>query len=269
MRLPAITISALLVWGCPGPTPNTTTGDPVEEILFSYLQESNQLYFAVVVNPEFFESALDSIQIRWYGTDSTRVPDILMLNDQGVSGDILPGDKRYARKVTNGSGSLTHPISMTDTGEVYFKTDLIFRSGTDTRSRSEWLGNIRPVILNVTAPDTATRPASGIELVLITCQVYDANGRDDIRWVGFKSYHDSLQTFLNGGNYIYLYDDGSQEVLYEPNITSGDSLALDGIYSFQVPLSGTSTKGNYRWIFKAQDFAGSVSDTVVKRVVIQ
>jgi len=269
MRLLSIIVSAILFWGCPSPIPTTNSGDPVEEIQFAYLQESNQLYFGVVVNPEFFDSVLDSIQIRWYGTDSTRNPDVITLNDQGEFGDILPGDDRYARKVTNSSGSLTNTITLTDTGKVFFKTDLLFRAGTDSRSRSEWLGNLRPVIINVTAPDTATRPASGIELVLITCQVHDANGLDDIRWVGFKSYHDSLQTYLNGGNYIYLYDDGSQQILYEPNITSGDSIAFDGIYSFQVPLSSTSTGGSYHWIFEAQDLAGSVSDTVVKQVIIQ
>ncbi len=121
----------------------------------------------------------------------------------------------------------------------------------------------------MTAPDTATRPVTYVNLVLITCQVYDANGLDDIRWVGFKSYHTQLDSFMNGGNYIYLYDDGSQQVLYEPNITSGDSVANDGVYSFQVPLSQTATTGTYRWIFEAQDLANSYSDTVVKQVVIQ
>ena len=39
---------------------------------------------------------------------------------------------------------------------------------------------------------------------------------------------------MNNGDYIYLYDDGSSVVLYQPNVTSGDVMINDGIYSFNI-----------------------------------
>lgn len=269
MRSVAILLAGLILWGCPAPQVSTPAGDPVEEIEFSYLQDTNQLYFAVALQPDYFPSRLDSVLIRWTGTDSLRTPDVIALNDSGLTGDILPGDNRYSRKVSNSTPYLANVISSTDTGRVYFQVRLVFRTATDQRNESRYLGNLRPVILRVTGPDTAVRPSSGFDLYLITCQVHDANGLDDIRWVGFRSYHTGLDSFMNGGNPIYLYDDGGSQVLYEPNITSGDSVARDGIYSFQVALGTAATTGTYHWIFEAVDLGGEKSRPVTKQVVIQ
>ena len=54
--------------------------------------------------------------------------------------------------------------------------------------------------------------------------VYDGDGLETIKWVGFTSYSLRDDEMMNNGNMIYLYDDGGTEILYPPDFTSGDSI---------------------------------------------
>ena len=82
---------------------------------------------------------------------------------------------------------------------------------------------------------------------------------------------------MNKGNYIYLYDDGSQVILYEPNFTSGDSIKGDGVYTFKIPIYGDGfvdpaqqTKtGNFIWRFFTQDFENEYSKMREHEILIQ
>jgi hypothetical protein len=82
---------------------------------------------------------------------------------------------------------------------------------------------------------------------------------------------------MNSGSPIYLHDDGSEIILYEPNITSGDSAKGDGLYSFRIPVYGTGfedpnfqTKtGTFKWRFQAKDKANDYSNMVEHEIVIQ
>jgi hypothetical protein len=140
------------------------------------------------------------------------------------------------------------------------------------------LGNIIPQIVHIAAPDTIVRPSdSGVIFELVKAKVHDANGLEDIRRVGFVSYHVEGDSFLNEGNIINLYDDGSEVIIYEPNFTSGDVEADDGTYSFRIPVFGPGnpdpalqTKtGTFDWIFEAMDMANTYSDTVIHRIIVQ
>jgi hypothetical protein len=259
----------LFVWGCPAPPPAEEETFPLSSAQFAFLQESNQLYFAVEAAPSFQGNRLQAVQVAWYGTESSAIPDTLTLNDAGLDGDIIAADGLYARKVLNDTSQVTNLIAMSDTGRVFVEYLGWYGNTEKTVLDSFYLGNIRPLIVNVSAPDTVQRPATGFELVLITGEVFDANGLNDIRWVGFRSYHTGLDSFMNNGDYIYLYDDGGEEVLLQPNITSGDLVRGDGIYSFQAPLVSSSTPGTYHWIFEAQDWHNAYSDTVIHRIVVQ
>ena len=85
------------------------------------------------------------------------------------------------------------------------------------------------------------------------------------------------QSLMNKGNYIYLYDDGSEDILYEPDFTSGDSIRGDGLYSFRIPVYGTGftdpdfqTKtGNFLWQFVVQDRSDDYSKVTQHEVVIE
>ncbi len=270
MRRIALPLLAILFWACPGTTADPGPNSPLTEQTFTFLQATNQLYFAVTVESPLAGGRVDSVWVDWYGKDTTNQPDRIMLNDSGLVGDIIPGDQIWSRKLMNQVGpSLTNVISATDSGTVHLTFGARFGTQTATLKDSFYLGNLIPQIVSATVPDTIIRPASGYELYLITCTVQDANGLDDIRWVGFRSYNTVLDSFMNNGNYIYLYDDGSRDTLYLPDITSGDVTAGDGIYSFRALVSSTSTAGIYDWIFEAQDAAYAFSDTVVRRVVVQ
>ncbi|MBT4555468.1 MAG: hypothetical protein HOC41_07280, partial [Candidatus Marinimicrobia bacterium] len=77
--------------------------------------------------------------------------------------------------------------------------------------------------------------------------------------------------------YIYLYDDGSDVILYPPNFTSGDDVSGDGIYSFRIPIYGTGftdpdfqTKaGSFTWRFSTQDASNEYSKTIEYDIIIQ
>ena len=143
---------------------------------------------------------------------------------------------------------------------------------------SFYLDNIIPQIETITAPDTIFLPESGsVIFQLVTAKVKDANGPNDIRRVGFFSYHVDESTFLNEGNIINLYDDGSEVILYEPNFTSGDEDANDGTYSFKIPVFGPGNSdpeletktGEFWWIFDAVDMANTHSNPDTHTVVVE
>ena len=189
----------------------------------------------------------------------------------------------YSLKVIN--NTLTHnpidaiPAGKNDTGRVYLDFEATYENITPFMVQdSFYLGNIIPIIVSISAPDTIFLPDSGgVTFELVKARVHDANGLDDIRRVGFVSYYVDDSTFLNEGNIINLYDDGSEVIIYEPNFTSGDEVANDGEYSFEVlvfgpgnPNPALKTKtGTFNWIFEAMDMANTYSDTVFHRIIVQ
>ena len=84
-------------------------------------------------------------------------------------------------------------------------------------------------------------------------------------------------TSLFSGNPILLFDDGGDDVLYSPNITSGDEVKGDGIYSFNIPIYGTgytdplqTTKtGTFRWTFIVRDKSEEYGNEIIYLVVVQ
>ena len=202
-----------------------------------------------------------------------------MLNDDGQSGDIISGDNLYSLKVLNDTIYLANPISLDDTGKVHIKFQANYGNGASfVLQDSFFLGNIIPQLQYIIAPDTIIRPSNNsVIFKVVKAKVHDANGLDDVRRVGFVSYHVEGDSFLNKGNLINLYDDGSEVIIYEPNFTSGDSIANDAIYSFRVPIFGSGnvdpslqTKtGTFNWIFDAMDMSNTYSDTVIHTVVVE
>jgi len=280
MRTCFLIITALIYWGCPDSASTPDPDPPVGELQFTYLQNDQILYFAIDVASSYRTSSLDttSTKLQWFGTEKTNTPDTLELKDDGEDGDILKDDGLYSRKIINDSDSLSYPIEY-DTGKVYLEFQATYGNGstTFTVEDSFYLGNIIPKIETITAPDTIFLPDSGsVIFQLVKAKVADANGSSDIRGVGFFSYHVDDSTFLNEGNIINLYDDGSEVILYEPNFTSGDATANDGIYSFRVPVFGPGnldseleTKtGTFLWIFDAVDMANTHSNPDTQTVVV-
>lgn len=250
---------------------------PISDSQFTFHQDINKIYFAVHVENIFNGNLLDSIVVDWYGDSRTNTKDVLKLYDDGTNGDIIMSDDFYSLKIFNDSTTIEN-ILKDDSGYVFLDFNAVYGSEVITLSDSNKIGNIIPRILSINAPDTITRPDDAtIILETIGVEVFDADGLETIKWVGFTSYHVDGDSAMNNGNYIYLYDDGSDIILYEPNITSGDEIKGDGVFSFRIPIYGVGfsepgfqTKaGNFIWKFSAQDISNEYTNQIDHAIIIQ
>ena len=254
--------------------------DPSDSLVdpsFTFLQDVNKLYFSVNSESAYQGNSLDSVIVHWYGISRDQSPDVISLNDSGIKGDIIIGDDVFARKISNDVQSLDNVLTDV-TGLVFMEFFATFGAEVLTLRDSVMIGNIIPRIESVTAPSLIIRPSDAtVSLHLIKAEVYDADGLETIKWAGFRSFHIEGDSLMNNGDQIYLHDDGSEEILYEPNITSGDSIRGDGVFSFRIPVYGTGftdpafqTKaGTFKWRFQAQDQANEYSNMVEHEIVIQ
>ncbi len=276
MRFHILLTFSIVVWSCSGSEDNPDT-IPILFQQFTFHQDVNKLYYGVGVEPKYEGQMLDSVMIHWYGTNRSNTADALTLFDDGSHGDIIMNDDLYGRKIPNDSTTLVNILG-DDSGYVFM--DYVAMYGTEkvTVSDSFKIGNIIPRIESIFAPDTIIRPSDAtVSLHLIKAEVYDADGPETIKWVGFTSFHVEGDSMMNDGNHIYLHDDGSDVVLYEPNITSGDSIQGDGVYSFRIPVYGTGftdpdfqTKaGTFNWRFLVQDLSNDYSEAVEHEIIIQ
>jgi len=249
----------------------------ISDTQFNFHQNENNLYVSTSVLPDADGKILDNVLIEWFGTDLQNKPDSLTLEDSGMNGDIIAGDNYYTLKFNNDSTVINNTLG-DDSGSVYLNILAIYVGQVEKESYSYKIGNIIPRITSVSSPDTIVRESSAtLSLYLVSATVFDADGLDDIKWVGFTSYHVEGDSMMNGGNYIYLYDDGSENIIYSPDITSGDLNTGDGTYSFKIPVFGSGnidpeyqTKtGTFRWEFIAQDNEDEYSLTATHEVIIQ
>ena len=256
---------------------NQNSEDIVLNPSFSFLQDVNKLYFSVTVGSVYQGNALDGVVVLWYGINLDSPADTIRLNDLGTNGDIIMNDDIFSRKISNNSPGLKNDLTDA-TGRVYMEYVATFGSEFVTLRDSVLIGNIIPRIESVVADTVIQRPSDAtVSLHLIKAQVFDADGLDNIKWVGFTSYHVEGDSMMNSGSPIYLHDDGSEIILYEPNITSGDSAKGDGLYSFRIPVYGTgfedpnfqTKSGTFKWRFQAQDKANDYSNMVEHEIIIQ
>jgi len=252
-------------------------GDPIINPSFSFLQDVNKLYFSVNVESTFEGETLDSVLVFWHGISREGSPDKFNMNDGGVQGDIIMNDDVFSIKILNDKDHLNNDLTDV-TGLVFMDYSAVFGSEVFTLRDSVLIGNIIPRIESVVADTFIQRPADAtVSLHLIKAEVFDADGLETIKWAGFTSFHVEGDSLMNNGNPIYLHDDGSEIILYEPNITSGDSIRGDGLFSFRIPVYGTGfedpnfhTKaGTFKWRFLAQDKSNDYSNMVEHEIVIQ
>ena len=256
---------------------NQNSEDLILNPSFSFLQDVNKLYFSVTIGSVYQGNELDGVIVLWYGINLGSQADTISLNDLGTNGDIIMNDDIFSRKISNNSPGLKNDLTDA-TGRVYMEYVATFGSEFVTLRDSVLIGNIIPRIESVVADTVIQRPSDAtVSLHLIKAQVFDADGLDNIKWVGFTSYHVEGDSMMNSGSPIYLHDDGSEIILYEPNITSGDSAKGDGLYSFRIPVYGTgfedpnfqTKSGTFKWRFQAQDKANDYSNMVEHEIIIQ
>ena len=272
-----ILVLILFFVGCGVEDTDEDTVVYISDPQFNFHQDVNKLYISAMVLPQINGKILDNVIVEWFGTNQENVPDSLILKDGGVNGDIIAGDDIYTLKFQNDSSIIRNTLG-DDSGSVYINILAVYVGQTEQRSASFKIGNIIPRILSIASPDTIIRPSGAtLSLHLVSATVFDADGLDDIKWVGFTSYHVEGDSMMNKGNYIYLYDDGSENIIYLPDITSGDITSGDGTYSFKIPVFGSGNEdpeyqtkaGTFRWEFVTQDKEDEYSLTATHEVIIQ
>ena len=272
-----ILLSILFFVGCGVEDKNEDSVIYISDPQFNFHQDVNKLYISAMVLPQINGKILDNVIVEWFGTNQENVPDSLILKDGGVNGDIIAGDDIYTLKFQNDSSIISNTLG-DDSGSVHINILAVYVGQTEQRSASFKIGNIIPRILSIASPDTIIRPSGAtLSLHLVSATVFDADGLNDIKWVGFTSYHVEGDSMMNKGNYIYLYDDGSENIIYLPDITSGDITSGDGTYSFKIPVFGSGNEdpeyqtkaGTFRWEFVTQDKEDEYSLTATHEVIIQ
>ena len=99
------------------------------------------------------------------------------------------GDGFYGLKIANDSTTIQNRLG-DDSGYVFLDYLAIYGTETVIVLDSFRIGNIIPRIVSISAPDTIVRPSDAtVSLHLISAEVFDADGLQTIKMVGFTSYH--------------------------------------------------------------------------------
>lgn len=264
MRISVFALVVLLLWGCSKLPEAPESADPLQNLQFEFLQYANKLYFSAEVQPDYLGNLLDSVTVLWYGTQVNSLPDKVSLNNAGIEGDIIAGDKIYSRRISNTQLTLDNPIDSSATGLVYMNVQAYYKGNQIALEDSFQLGNIRPIIVQVTFPDTMTRPPDPYILVdTIKVQIFDANGVSDIQTC-YMMFQKPDLSYSNNGNPILLYDDG----IINQNMFLWDEFAADGIFSRLITIGSDNPIGIYNAYFYAKDFFGEDAEIVMKTVVV-
>ena len=223
----------------------------VESFDFDYFTKS---FFAATKASSPHDDLLVTAQL--FVGDS--LVETVSLNDAGTGGDIQAGDGSFDM-------NWVLPEALLNKLSSSWKLEVTAQSNGENKTDSDALIPIipqAPVIESVRHQDTLYLPSSGLVFDTIRVEVSHVDGLDEIRDVSFKSLKPNGQ-YASGGNPIPLLDDGGALVLYEYfgiKITSGDSLANDGIFSLTVPLSASDLAGKYTWTFTSRSWEGLTSE---------
>jgi hypothetical protein len=180
------------------------------------------------------------------------------LHDDGVSPDLASGDSIF-------TGTLVIRTTRSQAG--VYRIRCIAQDRATLRSRGVEAAcfvtrnNTPPAIdsLSLSAPDTLVRPASGSLLFRVSIAAGDSDGLGDIGRV----FMENLATLTR----FTLLDDGG--TAQTGGITSGDSLAGDGIFTITFGLPSSAPAGILHYRLQALDAAQDTSRSVPYTLVIE
>ncbi len=246
-------LTGFIMWSC------SENNDPIEldkilDTQFTFNQDLGELYFSMIIDPDQRNTNSIVAKVLWYGASNKNTPDSLLLNDNGLDGDIIIDDKIYSLKVKNDSTGLISNVIGNDSGLVFIDYILTDLDETVIKSDSFEVGNLMPRILSIVFPDSMLQPSQpnyyAIDSIFVN--VFDPNGLDDIRSC-YLFFQKPDGTYANNGEPIYLFDDGNKS---DENISLWDEIANDGIFSRLVTIGNENPIGKYYATFFLNDKGG-------------
>ncbi|MDE3059050.1 MAG: hypothetical protein KGJ59_13950 [Bacteroidota bacterium] len=215
-----------------------------------------------------------AIQLAASVKDTNGAEDVRSVNFSLISAD---GSTILAAGELSGAGNGTYSLSVplrvtTESAGTYFahiqaeNFSGLFSSTLSKAFIIVNLANHAPQLSNLVMPDTVFVPASGSTNVRVSVGASDSDGLSDIKSVTLTS----LRPDSSVVGTFSLFDDGGVSPQPPFNISSGDAVAGDGVYTLTIPLSSTTEHPTYRvFVFKAVDRAGSVSNIISKTIYIE
>jgi len=253
----------LSIMGCPGGDSTDDETDSLNDLQFNYHQGLNNLYFSVQVESSYLGKKLQAVQALYFGFDTTRTADTLVLNDWGIIGDIISDDGVFSIRISNDSNNVTFVLEPTDTGNVY--TKFLAQYGTLIKSKMLMYetGNQGPKILSVSMPDSMRRPrADSVSVGTLVVTLTDPDGHEDVQTC-YLMFQKPDSTFSSGSP-ISLYDDGNKDF----SMYLWDDVAKDGKYSRYIIIDSSNPLGTYTSYFYARDYSGILSEPFITTLVV-
>lgn len=252
------------ILGCNGGDATDDKGTAIlQEPQFNYHQGMNSLYFGVQVEPSYLGKKLQAVQALYFGFDSTQTADTLVLNDAGLSGDIISDDDVFSIRVSNDSNQVTYVLEPVDTGTVYIKFLAQYGSVIKSKTLTHITGNQGPEILSVSMPDSLRRPGTdSVSVGTIVVSITDSDGHEDIQTC-YLMFQKPDSTYSSGSP-ISLYDDGIKDF----SMYLWDDVAEDGKYSRYLIIDSNNPLGTYTSYFYARDYSGILSEAYITTLVV-
>lgn len=251
------------IWGCPDGKSTDEESLLLQDLQFNYNQGLNHLYFSVQVEPSYLGKSLQDVNVLYFGFDTTQTADTLILNDAGMTGDIIAADDVYSLKVNNDTSSVSYVLEPTDTGKVYVK--FLAQYGTEIKGSMAVYetGNRGPRILSVSMPDTMIMPEAGsVSVGTIVVTVDDLDGYEDVQTC-YLMFQKPDGTYSSGSP-ISLYDDGNKDF----SMYVWDETANDGKFSRYIVIDSNNPLGTYTSYFYARDYSGILSEPFITTLVV-
>lgn len=254
-----------------------SAGDPLEEI-----RRSGDLSAPVILQLSFPDSLLsgfagtrllqalvadssgagDVAQVEVRATAPGKAAFDTLLYDDGTHGDAAAGDGLFSLAVDR-------TFTARKNGAYLITCVAVDRSGLRSVAMSTGmvLVNGVPTLSGLTAPDNVARPASGISTHLVSVEVNEPEGLQDVNRVLLRAYNPDGSGFNN--NPFLMYDNGLTLDINRWDLGyRGDLTARDGVYSMTVIFDPAKALGSYRLTFVAEDWAGQQSELLTHTIVL-
>lgn len=242
--------------------------DSITQFKFNSLQMPDTVIYGVDDSVIVIKAKMDNpdvISRLFFDIYDTRGEIVSRGNDMKDNGDVqqfgdsLTSDGIYSAIVSFGKSD--------PSGAYFFKfygVDIHGIGKLLAEKRTVFFNNqplFPPVISNLVMPDSV---AAG-EVFVFSLRAEDGNGLSDIKKVYFDLYRPDGSHSVNptsSDGHFPMYDNGDIN-------GSGDVTAGDGIYTLKNSFGASAQKGYWKFEFQAVDRSDSLSNEIIKELLVK